>query len=112
MIKHFGGAEGVRDKKGYDAAIHRPFQTFGGKELHPTILHKAAAIFESILINHPFVDGNKRTAYTLLRLFLLSQKRDIQATEEEKYLFVIATASGKMKIESIVEWLSKKVIAI
>ncbi|MFC0776377.1 type II toxin-antitoxin system death-on-curing family toxin [Terrimonas alba] len=83
----------------------RPFQTFDGNELYPSILEKAGSLIESILINHPFVDGNKRTGYTLLRLFLIQNGRDITASQDDKYEFVINIASGSLKYDSIVAWL-------
>ena len=66
-IEEFGGSSGVRDEGLLLAAINRPFQTFYQQELYETPADKAAAIFESLIINHPFMDGNKRTAYVLLR---------------------------------------------
>ena len=60
-IEKFGGSFGVRDLSGLESALARPFQTFGREKLYFTIEEKAAAIGESIIMNHPFVDGNKRT---------------------------------------------------
>jgi death-on-curing protein len=94
LIEKFGGAKGTRDKELLESSISRPFQTFDGQELFPNIIDKAAAIFESIITNHPFIDGNKRTAYVLMRLFLKTNQFDIHANEDEKYRFVILAASG------------------
>lgn len=58
-----GGANGVRDIGGLESAIARSYQSFAGEELYPSCFEKAAAIGESIIMNHPFVDGNKRTAH-------------------------------------------------
>jgi death on curing protein len=69
LLAH-GGANGTRDENALDGAIGRPFQTFGGEDLYPTPLQKAAAIGESIIMNHPFVDGNKRTGYVLMETLL------------------------------------------
>jgi death-on-curing protein len=63
LINDFGGSNGIRDVSALKSALARPFQTFDNNELLPTIIDKAAAIIESILINHPFIDGNKRTGY-------------------------------------------------
>ena len=57
-IERFGGANGVRDAGALTSALARPFQTFEGEDLYPTILEKAAAISESFIVNHPFVDGS------------------------------------------------------
>ena len=60
-IFKYGGSQGIRDEGLMESAIARPYQTFGGEDLYPTEFEKAATIAESIIINHPFVDGNKRT---------------------------------------------------
>ena len=109
LIETFGGSDGIRDFSGLDAALAGPFQTFGNNDLYPTPINKAAALIESILINHPFIDGNKRTGYVLMRIFLISNGLDINATQEEKYSFVISIASGKNKLEEIIEWLNNHV---
>ena len=63
VIEEFGGSKGIRDQAGLEAALARPYMTFDMLDLYPTAIDKAAAIFESLIINHPFIDGNKRTAY-------------------------------------------------
>lgn len=110
LIDTFGGSHGTRDKAALESALARPFQTFDDNELHATPIHKAASLIESILINHPFIDGNKRTGYVLMRVFLINNNLDLQATLEEKYDFVINIAAGLTKFESIVEWLTKHVV--
>ena len=105
LIDNFGGSHGIRDSSSLESALSRPFQTFDNKELYSTPIDKAAALIESILNNHPFVDGNKRTGYTLLRLFLLQNNLDIYASMDERYQFVISIASGEKRFEEIVSWL-------
>lgn len=109
LIQKFGGSDGIRDLNLSDAAINRPYATFGGQELYPNPSEKAAAIFESIVKNHPFADGNKRTGYVLLRMILMDYESDILATEAEKYDFVIQTASGKLNYEEIKSWIEKHI---
>lgn len=108
LIEEFGGAQGIRDLGALDAAINRPFATFDQQELYPNPVDKAAALIESILINHPFIDGNKRTGYVLMRLLLLQSGQDIQAEQEEKYEFVISIATGKLTFSSIKHWIGEK----
>lgn len=108
LIERFGGSNGVRDLELLDSSISRPFNTFGQQDLYPTIIDKAAAIIESIVRNHPFVDGNKRTGYALMRLLLLSNDIDIIASEDEKYDFVISIASGELTFEQIKRWIELK----
>ncbi|UXE68718.1 MAG: type II toxin-antitoxin system death-on-curing family toxin [Chryseotalea sp. WA131a] len=105
LIDRFGGAKGIRDKGILESAIGRPFQTFDGKDLYPDPVDKAAAIFESIVSNHPFVDGNKRTAYVLLRLILKRNQLDINVDQDVKYDFVIKTAKGELTFDKIRAWI-------
>ncbi len=110
LIDKFGGSKGVRDMNLLDSALSRPFQTFDKKDLYPKPLEKAAALMESVLINHPFIDGNKRIGYVLLRLLMMNYGLDISAGEDEKYNFVISIAKGDYKFDKIVEWLKDKQI--
>ena len=71
LIDKFGGSGGIRDEGLLLAALARPHASFDQQDLYPTAIEKAAAIFESLIINHPFMDGNKRIAYLLMRLTLL-----------------------------------------
>ena len=105
LIEKFGGGKGIRDKGLLESAINRPFQTFDGLDLYPDPVDKAAAIFESIITNHPFVDGNKRTAYVLMRLILKSNNLDIRSGQNEKYDFVIRSASGQVSFDQIRAWI-------
>lgn len=106
LIEHFGGSHGLRDQGALEAALARPYATFGGEDLYVSPIHKAAAILQSISINHPFIDGNKRTAYVLMRLILLENGYDINANEDEKYNLVIRVASGELEVEDIVRELN------
>jgi death-on-curing protein len=106
LIDNFGGSHGIRDRQALDSALSRPFQTFDGNDLYPSIIEKAASLVESILINHPFIDGNKRIGYALLRLYLLYNDLGIAASPDNKYEFVINIASGTLKYDGIVSWLS------
>ena len=105
LIDKFGGSHGIRDLTAIESAIARPFQTFDGNDLYPSVLEKAVSLIESILVNHPFIDGNKRTGYTLLRLYLIQNGLDINASQDNKYEFVINIASGSLKYEGILSWL-------
>jgi death-on-curing protein len=105
LIKTFGGSSGVRDFQALESALSRPFQTFDSVELYPSIIEKAASLLESLLANHPFVDGNKRTGYVLMRLFLKKNGMDIVADEETKYQYLIDVASGVKRYDDILIWL-------
>jgi death-on-curing protein len=105
LIDKFGGTHGMRDASALESALARPFQTFDQNELYPTAIQKAASLIESIIANHPFIDGNKRTGYTLMRLFLISNGLDIFASQADKYNFVMGIASGATEYDQILDWL-------
>ena len=105
LIKQFGGISGIRDKNLLISAISRPSSGTKDQEFYPSPAQKAAAIIESIVKNHPFIDGNKRTGYVLMRIVLLEFGFDIKANQDEKYDFVIKIASGQLEYEDIYSWI-------
>lgn len=109
LIDKFGGTKGIRDRGALESAINRPYQTFDQKELYQDPIDKAAAIFESLIMNHPFIDGNKRTAYVLMRLTLLENNLAFQADQHERYDCVLKAAKGEMKFDQIKKWLTNHV---
>lgn len=109
LIEKFGGASGIKDRGALEAALNSPYATFDQKDLYPSPVEKAAAILESILINHPFIDGNKRTGYVLMRLTLLEGGLDIMANQKDKYEFVIQVSEGKMDISRIKDWIASHI---
>ena len=111
-IIKYGGSQGIRDEGLMESAISRPYQTFGGEDLYPTEFEKAAAIAESIIINHPFVDGNKRTGYLAMLAILDEGKLELTISNNEIYLFVIKVSTGEIRFEQIVDWLKQNTIAL
>ena len=107
LIKKFGGSTGLRDLGGLESALARPFQTFGSKDLYPDFFTKAAAIGESMIINHPFIDGNKRTGYVLIEAILRFGNMEISASGDEIYDFVISISTGEKSFDEIVKWLEE-----
>jgi len=107
LIERFGGLTGIRDYQSLESALNRPSQTFNGKDLYPTVLEKVAALMESLIKNHPFNDGNKRVGYTVGRLLLLNNGIDMNASESERYNFIIQIAENRIDYVKILEWLKK-----
>ncbi len=110
-IEKFGGANGVRDMGGLESALARPFQSFGGEDLYPSIFEKAAAIGESLIMNHPFIDGNKRSGYLLMEALLRYEGYKITASDESLYNLVINISAGSISFEEIAEWLKNNTTA-
>jgi death on curing protein len=105
LIRDHGGTNGLRDPGLLDAALNRPFATFGEQDLFPSHFDKAAAIMHGIITGHPFLDGNKRTGYELGRLLLQAGGHDIDAALEQRYDMVIRVATGQLEVEGIKAWL-------
>ncbi len=105
LIEKFGGSKGLRDRSLLESALNRPYQTFNKHEFYPSTLEKAAALFESLIINHPFIDGNKRISYFLMALLLKQHDINIKASQSEKYDFVILASTGEFRFNQIREWL-------
>lgn len=108
LIMNFGGTTGLRNRELLESALARPLQTFDGKELYPNPEDKAAALAESIIINHPFLDGNKRVGYVLLRITLREFNLDIDASENEKYALIIEASKGTLNFEQIRDWIKSR----
>lgn len=107
LVNKFGGSTGLRDSGSLESALARPFQTFDGEDLYPDFFKKAAAIGESIIINHPFIDGNKRTGYFLMEAILRFVNIEISASDDDLYKFVISISTGEKPFDEIVEWLKE-----
>lgn len=106
-IGDFGGARGIRDSGLLESALARPFQTFGGEDLYPTVFEKAAALAESLIVNHPFIDGNKRTGMLAMVTFLFEYNFVLTAGEDDLYNFTISISTGETKFDDIVNWLKE-----
>ena len=112
MVKRFGGSNGVRDLGLVESAVARPKGTFGGEYLYSSIFDKAAALLQSLLKNHPFVDGNKRTALTSAGLFLKKNGYKLVNQHKEKVEFTVRVDNGNLTIEQISGWLKNHSVKI
>jgi death-on-curing protein len=107
IMERSEGSAGVRDQGLLESAVYRPQASFGGEDLYPDLFSKAAVLGHSIIKNHPFVDGNKRTGFETMRLMLRLNGYDIQASLNSKFTFVMAIAEGKLKEQAIADWLKR-----
>lgn len=109
QIRLYGGVYGVLDDAALDAALHMPQAQFNGQFLHSTIFHMAAAYGFHLCQNHPFLDGNKRTAGMAMFTFLKHNGLEPIATEFDYYAVMMAVASGIMSKEQLTDWLQTAV---
>ncbi len=107
MINATGGLGGTRDMGLLQSALNAPFQTFGGKEVYPSLLSKAAAMCRSVISNHPFVDGNKRTGIHVMLIFLELNGVQPDYTQEELIDLGLGVAAGDLDVNDILNWLSE-----
>lgn len=107
MIKRFGGSLGVRDLGLIESAVERPKATFDGVDLYPDIFTKAAALMHSLLKNHAFVDGNKRTAYSSCGIFLKLNGYKLENMHNESLEFAMNVENNSLKLEEIAKWLER-----
>jgi len=105
MVKRFGGSFGIRNLGLIESAVARPKSTFDGKDLYMSIFDKAAALLQSLLKNHPFVDGNKRTALTSAGLFLKQNGYSLVNAHKEEVEFAVEVDNGNLTTEQISKWL-------
>lgn len=102
-----GGRKGILDFTLLHSAIERPKATFDGLDLYPTIFEKAAALIQSLILNHPFNDGNKRTALAVTVRFLYVNGYIFIHPEDETVKFTLDIQTKKLPIEDISSWLQK-----
>jgi death-on-curing protein len=84
LIDEFGGSDGVRDLGALESALFRPQTGY-----YRDVIEEAAALFESLVQNHPFVDGNKRVAVAVMDVFLRINNRTLDISDDEAYTFLV-----------------------
>ena len=107
MVSLYGGSHGIRDLGLVESAISRPKATFGGADLYPDIFTKAAALFHSLMFNHAFVDGNKRTTISTTARFLNLNEYELDVSEREFVDFPLRVENNHLSLEEIAKWLEK-----
>jgi len=99
-----GGTPGLRDRGLLQSALANLFATFQGRDLYPTATDKAAILAFGIVRNHPFIDGNKRTAAVLLITFLRLNGLDLSASDEEAEAMFLELAAGRLRLNEFGIW--------
>ena len=110
LIMATGGSPGIRDMGLLESAVFGSNQTFGGEEIYPTVVDKAARMAYSICKNHPFVDVNKRVAVTALLVILRMSNISIKFTQQELITLGLGVADGSIDYENIVAWVHTHIV--
>jgi death-on-curing protein len=109
QISEHGGSEGLRDQGLLASALARPQNLLAYAQPRPDLTALAAAYAYGIARDHPFVDGNKRTALVAARTFLLVNGANLEASQNEKYLTFLQLAQGTLTEEQLADWIRKRV---
>lgn len=112
QIAEHGGGDGLRDECLLLSALAGPQNLLAYSENTPHISILATSLAYGIAKNHPFIDGNKRTALVFSRTFLLLNGYNLNATQEEKYLTFLNLAEGTLSEEKLAEWFKERLVKI
>lgn len=107
VIQRAGSRASVRDFSLLHSAVQRPQATYAGRDLYPNVFLKAAALLQSICLNHPFTDGNKRTAWLAAKRFLLLNGYHLNSKTQETVEFMVGVDNEKTEVSQIASWLRK-----
>ena len=105
QLTEHGGLDGIRDSGMLDSALSRPRNLLAYSEDPPDLASLAAAYAFGVARNHPFIDGNKRTAYVVCRTFLLLNDADMTAEKDDRYRMFLALAAGSLSESELGQWL-------
>jgi death-on-curing protein len=111
QLRLYGGARGLRDKGALESAVARPAMTFGGEDLYEDLASKAAALMHSLVLNHAFVDGNKRVAAHAAILFVELNGQTFLAAPSDLVEMTLAVAEGKVAVEALTIWFRQRLRA-
>ena len=109
QLAEHGGSSGVRDDALLDSALARPQQLHAYGDPPPDLADLAASLAFGLARNHPFVDGNKRTAHVCYRVFITLNGGELNATDEEKYIAMLGLAEGSTSETEFADWLRPRI---
>ena len=104
LIEAHGGSDGLRDDGLLDSALASPFQTFDGQPMLPTVQQKAARLGFGLIMNHPFIDGNKRIGVHVMLTMLAMNGIELEYTQKELYEIILRVASGEVSYDELLSW--------
>lgn len=104
-MEQSGSTPRILNLEALESALHQPRMTFGGEYLYPTLAEKSAALAFSMIRNHPFIDGNKRTGHAAMEVFFILNGYELWASVDDAEEIILRVASGKMGRERFAEWI-------
>lgn len=107
VIDRWGGSGGIRDLNVLESALAQPRQSFGGNDLYPDLPTKAAALCFSLVLNHPFIDGNKRVGHAAMEVFLSLNGYEFHASDDEQEHLVLNLAAGQLSRDIFSDWVTQ-----
>ena len=105
LVVESGGLSGCRDEGMLDSALSAPYQTFGGEDIYPSLLQKAARLCFGLVKNHPFLDGNKRIGVHIALVFLALNGVELQYSQVELSDVILRLAAGEMEAGDLLHWI-------
>jgi len=112
IIEVSGGARGIRDIRALESSINQPRITFNQTDLYPDIITKAAALCFFLIMNHPFIDGNKRIGHAAMETFLILNGFEIEATTDDQEKTILNISAGNINREQFTVWLNNHIVHI
>ncbi len=112
LVGAFGGIAALRDRGLLESALARPAMTFGGDDLYQGLADKAAALMHSLVLNHPFVDGNKRIGVAAAEFFLERNGQRLEASDDDFEAMTLAVAEGKVPVEALAIWFRQRLRSV
>ncbi len=108
VMDQSGGSDGVRDLGGVESAIAQPQMSFAGSKLYPSIEEAATALCYSLVMNHAFIDGNKRIGHAALETFLVLNGYELIGDVDDAEKTILSLASGNMTRDELLTWVRSK----
>jgi death on curing protein len=112
MIESSGGARGIRDIRALESSINQPRLTFNQTDLYPDIVNKAAALCFFLVLNHPFIDGNKRVGHAAMETFLVFNGLELIAPVDEQGKTILELAEGKLNRLRFTDWVNRHIVSL
>ncbi len=112
LIQEHGGKAWLRDVGSLESAVAQPMQSFGGEDLHVALEAKAGALCYSLVMNHPFTDGNKRVGHAAAETFLALNGYELDASVDDAERVILGVATGKVSREILTEWIGEHMVKL